>query len=127
MPILPLPIENLKTPATCSVDDTKSSRRANKIVSSATIYPQVRISGSVFAISRRQILCVWDDYCSREPEGAPERDCQHIKMIPQTFSERRCANNSCHKSSPGGSEKRRKTKKNPTTSNEKFPLFFFFF
>lgn len=111
METLPLPIENLNPSATCGTDDTKSSRRANKIVSSATIYPQVRISGSVFAISRRQILCVWDDYCSREPEGAGERYCQHIKMIPQTFSERRCANNSCHKSSPGGSEKRRETKK----------------
>lgn len=125
-PTSPLPKENLNPPATCSADDRKSSRRA-KIVLSAPTYPLVRVSSSLFAISRRQILCVWDDYCSRGPEGAAEWDCQHIKMILQTFSEHCCANNSCHKSSPGGSEKRRKTKPKKKTSNEKFLLLSLFF
>lgn len=63
---------------------------------------------AVFAVAGS--VRVRDDYCSREPEGAAERDCQHIKTIRQTFSERRRANNSCQKSFPGGSETGRKTR-----------------
>lgn len=92
-----------------------------QLVPSANIY-KYESPAQCSAISRRQILCVWDDYCSREPEGAAERDCQHIKMIPQTFSEQHCANNSCHKSFPGGSEKRRKTKKQKKKTKNKHQM-----